>query len=206
MAKNRRSDRDDDSRDRRLRPNPNHARNRLWHRIAAYLPFLAIALGWAILNNPQRPNDTFTQRDDNPQNQPLRRDYTEPCTVIPGSIYDGDTLRVNCSGDELKIRFCGIDAPEKNQPGGIESRDYLRGLIGDGAIALEMVEVDRYGRTVGELWKGDRLINLEMVKGGHAWVYHQYLGNCPSREAIAAADQNAGLTGTPPWEWRKQNR
>ncbi len=28
-----------------------------------------------------------------------------------GSIYDGDTLTVQRGNEELKIRFCGIDAP-----------------------------------------------------------------------------------------------
>jgi endonuclease YncB( thermonuclease family) len=37
------------------------------------------------------------------------------------------------------------------------------------------VTVDRYGRTVGHLWIGDRHINREMVREGHAWVYRQYL-------------------------------
>ena len=46
----------------------------------------------------------------------------------PGTIYDGDTLRVVRGNEELKIRFCGIDAPEKNQEFGIESRDYTNSL------------------------------------------------------------------------------
>ena len=50
----------------------------------------------------------------------------EVWSVKPGSIYDGDTLRVVKGNQELRIRFCGIDAPEKKQPLGIESRDYLR--------------------------------------------------------------------------------
>ena len=49
--------------------------------------------------------------------------------VKPGSIYDGDTLRVVRGNEELKIRFCGIDAPELKMPLGIESRDYLRSLF-----------------------------------------------------------------------------
>ncbi len=44
----------------------------------------------------------------------------------PGSIYDGDTLRVQRNGEELKIRFCGTDSPEIKQPMGIEARDHLR--------------------------------------------------------------------------------
>ena len=44
----------------------------------------------------------------------------------PGSIYDGDTLRAVRGSEEVKIRFCGIDAPEKKMPMGIEARDHLR--------------------------------------------------------------------------------
>jgi endonuclease YncB( thermonuclease family) len=45
--------------------------------------------------------------------------------IKEGSIYDGDTLRViSSSNEELKIRFACIDAPEKNQEYGIESRDF----------------------------------------------------------------------------------
>jgi hypothetical protein len=47
--------------------------------------------------------------------------------VVKDTIYDGDTFRViNPQNEEVKIRLCGIDAPEKDQPLGIESRDYLR--------------------------------------------------------------------------------
>jgi hypothetical protein len=42
------------------------------------------------------------------------------------SVYDGDTLRLVRGNEELKIRLCGIDSPELDQPLGIESRDYLR--------------------------------------------------------------------------------
>ena len=52
--------------------------------------------------------------------------YAELWRVKPGSIYDGDTLRLIGNERELKVRLCGIDSPELAQPLGIESRDYLR--------------------------------------------------------------------------------
>lgn len=136
------------------------------------------------------------------------------CSVVDGSIYDGDTLRVNCAGEELRIRFCGIDAPELKQPMGIESRDHLRSLIaqGDGSITIIPIEQDRFGRTVAELMLpvGDREINLnsQMTLDGYAWHYTKYSGNCPSKQAIAdgeaiAKEQEIGLWPTPPWKWRK---
>ena len=62
------------------------------------------------------------------------------CLVKARSVYDGDTLRLNCSGLELKIRFACIDAPETKQPGGIEARDHLRAGF---ARSLR----DRFSRT-----------------------------------------------------------
>lgn len=60
------------------------------------------------------------------------------------------------NGEELKIRLCGIDAPEKDQQFGIESRDHLRSLIDrgieDGRLIVLPVEQDRYGRTVAEIF------------------------------------------------------
>ncbi|MEL6128882.1 MAG: hypothetical protein AAFO59_08475 [Cyanobacteria bacterium J06607_17] len=39
--------------------------------------------------------------------------------LVPGSFYDGDTLRVTDGSQELKIRLCGIDSPEIEQPLGV---------------------------------------------------------------------------------------
>lgn len=151
--------------------------------------------------------------DDNMDYPSVAKVAGESCTVKAGSIYDGDTLRVVCGGEELKIRMCGIDAPETDQPGGIESRDYLRSLLPDNQpVAVVRVETDRYGRTVAEVWNDeltdtDPNINAAMVLAKQAWHYERYSGNCPNGGAIAAAEQIAGQPpGTPPWEWRKSDR
>ncbi len=65
----------------------------------------------------------------NPQIFSRKNPPGELWQVKEGSIYDGDTIRVIRGNEELKIRFYGIDAPEKAQALGIESRDYLRSLI-----------------------------------------------------------------------------
>jgi endonuclease YncB( thermonuclease family) len=130
----------------------------------------------------------------------------EQCTVKPGSIYDGDTLRVFCNGEELKLRLCGIDAPEKAQAGGIESRNYLRSRLPDNAtVRVNPIETDRYGRTVAEIFLGETFINAELVREGHAWHYRRYSGNCPNRGEIVRAAQGTRLTGMPPWEFRKEH-
>jgi len=150
---------------------------------------------------------------------------SEVWQVVDGSVYDGDTLRVKRGWEEMKLRLCGIDAPEKDQPLGIEARDYLRSLIGegDGDVIVVPVEKDRYGRTVAEVFVSPRPgtgyaeeeeihLNSQMMMAGYAWHYKRFSGNCPNRDGYDVAEQIAkdsrvGVWATPgaipPWEWRK---
>lgn len=146
---------------------------------------------------------------------------TEWYQVVEGSIYDGDTLRVERGSQELKIRFCGIDAPELKQDGGIEARDHLRSLVaqGDGSIGLVLIEKDQYKRTVADLFviRSDGLeihLNSQMVMDGMAYHYEQYSSSCPQPDVLVRAEeiakeQSAGVWAKPgadkPWEYRKRS-
>jgi endonuclease YncB( thermonuclease family) len=149
--------------------------------------------------------------------QPLTRNNPpgQLWQVKEGSIYDGDTLRVIRGNEELKIRFCGIDAPEKAQALGIESRDYLRSLVAfsQGKVYITPIESDRYGRTVAELFDTNgNFLNAEMVKAGLAYHYQRYSGNCPHKQDIVVAEKTAqksklgvwaNKNSQPPWIWRR---
>ncbi len=143
----------------------------------------------------------------------------ESWQLVPRSIYDGDTLRARRGEEELKIRFCGIDAPEVRMPMGIEARDHLRSLvdIGNGELLLLPVEQDRYGRTVAEVYVKDSRstainLNVQMVRDGYAWHYERYSGNCLIRGKFAIAQELAQEEGLgiwsgnpqPPWEFRRK--
>ena len=145
------------------------------------------------------------------------RQKLEKWQLKPGSIYDGDTLRVVRGNEELKIRLCGIDAPEIKQPLGIEARDYLRSLVelGNGELLLLPIEKDRYGRTVAEVYVQDSdefaiNLNMQMVRDGYAWLYGQYKDNCPTKNELVLAEEVAREQGfgvwngnhQPPWEFR----
>jgi micrococcal nuclease len=145
--------------------------------------------------------------------------------LVPGSIYDGDTLRVTDGQKEIKIRLCGIDAPEKEQPMGIEARDHLRSLValGDGSIMVVPVERDRYGRLVAELFVKPRKpsqpeeeisLNGQMVADGFAYHYARYSGGCPNGEMLKVLEEGAigakrGVWAGDyqrPWEYRQRKR
>lgn len=96
-----------------------------------------------------------------------------PTTVL--STGDGDTLRVQQDDKTLTIRLSCIDAPEINQPQGqaasalseIPARGRLCELLPrDTPITLRIVDTDRYGRTVAEVYPDGQSINLQMVTEG----------------------------------------
>lgn len=130
------------------------------------------------------------------------------------SVGDGDTLAIrSASGQNVTVRLACIDAPERNQPGGKEAAERLSALLPWGtAVKVVPADKDRYGRTVGVVF-ANRNINLQLVQDGQAWVYEQYINNCPTsarelRQAQnAARQQRRGLWGQtnpcPPWDYRK---
>ncbi len=67
-------------------------------------------------------------------------------------ILDGDTVEVlNAAQDPERVRLGGIDAPEKAQPFGTQSKQHLADLAGGQAVIVEWKKRDRHGRVVGTL-------------------------------------------------------
>jgi endonuclease YncB( thermonuclease family) len=143
--------------------------------------------------------------------------------IVQDSIYDGDTFRVTRNNEQIKIRLCGIDAPEMDQPLGKESRDYLRSLLvqsNDGTVNLNIADKDRYGRTVAEVFvpiseDEEIAVNGEMLLAGMAYHYARYSGNCfnghlySSFEEMARKEKKgvwADSNNIPPWEHRRNKR
>ena len=44
-------------------------------------------------------------------------------------VVDGDTVHIYHKNEIYKVRLIEIDAPERNQPFGIDSTDYLKSLL-----------------------------------------------------------------------------
>jgi endonuclease YncB( thermonuclease family) len=191
------------------------------------LPIIAIVgLGWHSLQ-PKTSRETLLSVSGN-QSASIEIPNGEPdpdpaaslpeYEVVPGSIHDGDTLRVRSSkGEVLKVRFACVDAPELKQPLGQESRNYLRSMINEagGKVKVQIVDTDRYGRSVAELWTKSGLLQSRMTAAGMAFAYDQYAKNCPNWDAVkssekAASELKVGVWRSPsferPWDYRKSNR
>jgi endonuclease YncB( thermonuclease family) len=129
-------------------------------------------------------------------------------------IVDGDTLEIRSADDNtVSIRLAQIDAPEKAQPYGGQATRALSALTLGKLVRVEVVDLDRYGRTVGELYLGDLHVNAEMVRQGHAWAYTRYVESLAiiSLEGEARTHERGLWTlpleqREPPWVWRHRRR
>jgi micrococcal nuclease len=134
-------------------------------------------------------------------------------------VSDGDTLVVkDAKGKNVTVRFACIDAPEKNQAQGQESKKNLERLIAEAGNRV-VVDRDQYGRTVAlvRTKKGNQtsLLQLKQITAGLAWPYEQFASRCPVWNEIKdAADttkqKRIGIwtkqNPVPPWEFRKEQR
>ena len=100
--------------------------------------------------------------------------------VIIKSCYDGDTCTTT-KGE--KIRLACIDTPELKGPKAKpvearESKDFLNNLVANKQISLKRITKDRYGRTVGELFKNGLNIQEMIVENDHGKIYKKYSHQC----------------------------
>jgi endonuclease YncB( thermonuclease family) len=126
-------------------------------------------------------------------------------------IIDGDGLIIIGSDEiELNIRLAGIDAPEINQPFGIESKESLETLIGNRLITMDDPKKGKYGRYIANVFVEEVWINREMVATGYAW-YDKINSSDYSLQLVEkeARGKALGIWRTvnpiPPWEWRSEN-
>ncbi len=126
-------------------------------------------------------------------------------------VVDGDTVHVFFRDQVYKIRLTEIDAPERDQPFGNDSTIFLKQLLQDGWVDVDISGTDKYGRKLGRLyWKG-KDINRELVSAGYAWVYDQYVTDDTFYEnQLKAQKERRGLwvdlKPIEPWNWRKLNK
>lgn len=85
-------------------------------------------------------------------------------------VSDGDTIKVLTSDKtQIKVRLYGIDCPEKNQAFGTKAKQFTSELCFKKTVEVKQVDVDRYGRIIGEIFLPDgKSLNKELVRNGFA--------------------------------------
>ena len=198
--------------------------------IAAIITVLLAIFGFAYngvnsKSNKKRAKTTNSKRSTvarSTKNNSSNAKTVQNPTILKGyqaiKVSDGDTLSVQkvengkFVGEVMKIRMFGIDAPEKTQDYGIESKQALEKLVSGKILEIEEKNRDRYGRTVAVVYVNGQNVNEEMVKNGNAWWYQEYDKKDTKMQAYQenAKKNKLGLFGkkgyVEPWKYRKEKK
>ena len=126
-------------------------------------------------------------------------------------VIDGDTIEVLHNGKAQRVRFYGIDCPEKGQPFGNNAKQATSAMVFAQYVTLEIHGKDKYGRILADVLLADGTnVKHELVKDGWCWWYRKYAPENTTLENLEteAREAKRGLWAAPesipPWEWRKR--
>ena len=117
-------------------------------------------------------------------------------------IIDGDTIEIN----NEKIRFGGINSPERNEVGFRLAKDKLIDKIDNNIVTcLREKNKDKYRRTVAECFVNGESLSSFMVKKGYACDYILYSKGKYAKEQQYAKANKLGIWKmqyNPSWEYK----
>jgi micrococcal nuclease len=85
-------------------------------------------------------------------------------------VIDGDTIEVDLDGETYRVRYIGIDTPERDRPFYKEATAVNAGRVAGQTVLLvkDISETDRYDRLLRYVFVGDTFVNFELVNQGYA--------------------------------------
>ena len=129
------------------------------------------------------------------------------------AITDGDTFKL-LTNDSIvhRIRIANIDCPERKQPFSKRAKQFTADAIFGKKIEVEVLNTDRYGRLIANVFYDNGLIlNEELLRFGYAWHYKKYSKD----QNLQAIEDEARINkiglwqdsmSIPPWEWRAMKK
>ena len=166
----------------------------------------------------ENTNKISFEKNENDENEIEINKSNEKIKYKVIKVSDGDTISVKrlkngvLDGDLIKVRLYGVDAPEKDQDFGYESKKALINYVADKTIEIDIKSKDRYGRSVGILYVDGRNINEELLRDGYVWYYEQYDKNNERSRLLQenAMKNKLGLFSKKgyiePWKFRKAKK
>lgn len=99
-----------------------------------------------------------------------------PATVPDGEtarvvqVIDGDTIDVEINGESYRVRYIGVNTPERDESCYRDAAAANAALVEEQTISLvkDVNETDPYGRLLRYVYVGDIFVNAELVADGFA--------------------------------------
>ena len=86
-------------------------------------------------------------------------------------VIDGDTIEVLINGRTYRVRYIGVDTPERDEPFYNEATQANQQLVAGQELVLvkDVSETDRYGRLLRYVYLTDgTFVNAELLRRGYA--------------------------------------
>ena len=139
--------------------------------------------------------------------------------AVVTDVIDGDTIAVTINAVPFKLRYIGIDAPEKGQPKLVaqcfaaEATEANRALVAGQTLKLERDKsnTDRYKRLLRYAYLPDgRMVNEVLVQGGAAFARTykpdvRYSGRLAQAQTVAQTARSGLWAGCSVVNGRTQN-
>ena len=86
------------------------------------------------------------------------------------NIIDGDTIDVSINGSEYRVRYVGINTPERDEACFQEASNANAALVQGQTVTLvrDVSETDRFGRLLRYVYVNGLNVNAELVRTGFA--------------------------------------
>lgn len=91
-------------------------------------------------------------------------------TGIVTAVIDGDTIEVRIGDVGYRVRYIGVNTPERDEVCYQAAVDANRALVGGQTVTLtrDQSNTDRYGRLLRFVHVGDLFVNATLVNQGYA--------------------------------------
>ena len=91
---------------------------------------------------------------------------------IVTNVIDGDTIDVRLGSETVRVRYVGMNTPERDEPCYSDARRANADLVDGKTVTLvkDVSDMDRFGRLLRYIYVGDVFVNARLVEQGYAEV------------------------------------
>ncbi|GAB4573215.1 MAG: thermonuclease family protein [Anaerolineae bacterium] len=113
------------------------------------------------------------------------------------TVIDGDTIDVRLNGERVRVRYIGVNTPERDEPCYEAATNANAELVEGRTVTLvrDVSETDRYGRLLRYVYVGDVFVNEVLVRDGwaEAVVYPPDTRHATAFRQLEDAARSGGL-------------
>ncbi len=116
-------------------------------------------------------------------------------------VFDGDTIEVELDGRTYRLRYIGVDTPERDEPFYDEAAAFNRDLVEGQTVVLarDVSETDQYGRLLRYVYLTDgTFVNAELMRAGMARLV-TFPPDVAQTDFLRGLQEEARETGAGMW-------